>query len=833
MTTSTSTERPAALGQGTANTTFGSQVMVTVAPEPMAYLRLDTGEVVGVPAADVAELHNEFDRWNRLIHEQLLANEVLSICDERMLLIAQAVGASPLSVSATIESDARASQGLAMEWRKEATEALRVELKPLDKLGSSGKKLIELIPLKDKVGDKVRNAEVAKEAKEAKDKNQWKVEGLSLKKSWGFSGPGMKAHFKQEDRYRGLGPLRVMSSDKLKQSWPKFKDAKAIKWAEVYKKDASGQRKINTPKLKSYLGEQVQGLKLKSSDFIKLEVGTTGTLGPEGLAKWNENAHASVEGAVVWGDTKLGDIDLSAEAAAMRYYSGGSLSAELAPLKGNLKFKAEGSAEVAFAEGKVGASLYLPSKEGVLLYYLDLEQLTAAAQGNAMPRERYDLGAIRLMVSAELKGVIGVSVAGEVSLGVEMKDIETKDVDGKTKSGKMPRLTGSRTKAKRAKAVDVTGQGDEWKNTAGLAAEVNFFAGAKGGLELKGAVQWRNPHSAKKEFELFASVAPELQGMAGIAGEAKLAVEYVDGVFRITAHAGLCIGLGAEGTLTFAVGAKQLASFLYWMYYNLLHATFKSLEFIGEEAFAALTRLGYLIVCEERAIEKYFAQQLEDLSGLVDDWERKFARADECLKLANRVLANETAVRFSTPESKGMLIYQLTRFSAANWVGDGAGLFDSYLPTQRRAVLAVLRQTQTKSDIENVIQHVGPTGARTKFDAKLAELKQFFAAEGPRGMDVPGTRTSYQDQFQGLMRDRGFGQNFVASATPAAAVDAVAMGGDFDAWYGQVHASLKDDATRGDVAVANSDFAYALQKTADRDHPLFASTGRGFYSSAA
>jgi hypothetical protein len=68
MTAPLTTERPAALGQGTANTTAGSQVELTVAPEPMAYLRLDTGEVVGVPAADVAELHNEFDRWNRLIH---------------------------------------------------------------------------------------------------------------------------------------------------------------------------------------------------------------------------------------------------------------------------------------------------------------------------------------------------------------------------------------------------------------------------------------------------------------------------------------------------------------------------------------------------------------------------------------------------------------------------------------------------------------------------------------------------------------------------------------------------------------------------------------------
>ena len=438
-----------------------------------------------------------------------------------------------------------------------------------------------------------------------------------------------------------------------------------------------------------------------------------------------------------------------------------------------------------------------------------------------------------MALSAELKGVLGVSLAGEASIGVEMKDLETEDVDGKTKSGKMPRIKGSRNKAQRARAVDVTGKGDEWKTKAGLAAEVNFFAGVKGGLEIKGAVEWRNPHNAKKEFELFASIAPELQGMAGLAGEAKLAVDYVDGVFRITTHAGVCIGLGAEGTITCAVGAKQLASFTYWMYYNLLHTGFRSLEFIEKEAFAAFKQVSYLLVCEGHAIETYFAKSLRNLADQVVRLDGTFAKADECLKLAHKILANGTPVRFSTPESKGMLIYQLTRFSAANWVGDGAGLFDNYLPTQRLAVLLVLRQTQTKSDIENVIQHIGPTGQKANLGDKLSNLKQFFAVEGPHGFDVPGTRTGYQNEFQALMRERGFGSNFIARGNPAATQDALAMQGDFDAWYGEVHASLKDDATRGDVAIANSEFAYALQRDVGRNHPLYASSEGGFYNATA
>lgn len=828
----TTETRPPALGNGTPNTTPGSQVPVSVAPAPMAYLRLDTGEVYAVPASDDTQLINEFDKWNRLIYEQLLANEVLALADERLMCLATEK-ANKKFVPANIEKDAIQSQQLAVQWREQATEAVRKEMQALDKLGSSGKTLIEMMPLMEKPVDKPYKVEADK------DDGQWKRKGLDLSKVWGFrSAAGIKEHFKQEARYKGVGPLRYMSSDKLKGNWPKFKDAKAggTKWADVYKADASGKRKVDRSKLKSYLGEQVQQAKLKSSDFIKLEVSHTQTLGPEALEKWNSNAHAEGEGKLVWGDSQLGDVDFSAEAAAMRFYSGGSLSAELAPLKGNVSLKAEGSVEVAFAEGKVGGNLYLPSKEGVMLYYLDVEQLVDLASGEGVDTGRYDLGAIRLQCGAELKGVIGVSLAGEVSIGVEMKDIDTQDVDGKTKIGKMPRLKGSRKKAQRRKAVDVTGTDDPWKNTASVAAEVNFFAGAKGGLGISGSVQWRNPHSQDKKFEPFASIAPELQGMLGLAGEAKLNIEYTEGIFRITAHAGLCVGVGAEGTFTFAVGAKQLASFVYWMYYNLLHAGFRSLVFITKEAFAALKYLGYLMVVEGKEVATYFGRQLELAKGGLEkavlDWNTKFRQESETLALAQRVLSHLDRVRFSTPESKGMLIYQLTRFGSVSWALDGGGLGSAYLPTQRKAVLAVLRQATISNDLKNVIEHIQKEGKRVSLDRNLNELRNFFAAEGPGGLNVPGTRTDFQDEFQKMVR-KTIDPDFIAMG-PAGQVDQLAMNGDFQAWYDTVLPSLMDEPMRGQVALASSDPGYALLRDGpQQDHPLFASSAGGYYSDVA
>ena len=827
MTAQSTSERPPALGEGTGNTNKGSQVPISVVPEPMAYLRLDTGEVYAVPAQDVPGLHNEFDKWNRLVHEQLLANEVLALADERLLLIATTKARTPMGVNQDIENDAREAQGFAIEWRAQATEAVRKEMQALDKLGSTGKTLIEMMPLKDKAADKP-----GKDDKK-EDNGQWKRKGLDLTRKWEAKGAaGLKSRFEQEARYRGLGPLRYVNSETLKaKNWPKFKDKKAagLKWADVYKPDADGKRKVDRSKLKHYLGEQVMAAKLSSKDFVKLEVSHVGTWGPESLEKWNANQQASGEGKLVWGDTQLGDVDFSAEAAAMRYYSGGSLSGELAPLKGNVNIKAEGGVEVAFAEGKVGGNLYLPSKEGVMLYYLDLEQITDLAKGKGADTGKYDLGAIRLACSAELKGVVGVSLAGEISIGVEMKDLDTTDVDGKTKNGKMPRLKGSRKKAKRSRAVDVTGQADDWKSTAGLAAEVNFFAGAKGGLGITGAVEWRNPHNKDKKFEIFASIAPELQGMAGLAGEAKLNIEYVDGIFRITAHAGICFGLGAEGTVTLAVGAKQLASFVYWMYYNLLNAGFKSLVFIAKDAFEAMTSLGYLLIVEGKDVSTYFGGQLEELRKIIRGWESQFSKADQTFRLAQRVLANPETVRFTAPESKGMLIYQLTRFGAVSWALEGGGLGSNYLPTQRKAVLAVLRQAHIGNDLKNIIQHIGPKGAKANLQSNLGELKRFFAAEGPRGFDVPGTRTQYQDDFQDMVRG-SFDPHFIAMGA-AGRVDMLAMNGDFDAWYEAVLPTLMEEPVRGQLALASSDPGYALLRDGtQKDHPLFASTTGGFYS---
>ena len=196
------------------------------------------------------------------------------------------------------------------------------------------------------------------------------------------------------------------------------------------------------------------------------------------------------------------------------------------------------------------------------------------------------------------------------------------------------------------------------------------------------------------------------------------------------------------------------------------------------------------------------------------------------------MLSNLDRIRFTTPESKGMLIYLLTRFGAVSWALDGGGLGNAYLPTQRKAVLAVLRQATIANDLKNVIEHIHKEGSRVSLENNLNELRNFFAAEGPGGLNVPGTRTDYQDEFQKMVR-KTIDPHFIAMG-PAGQVDQLAMNGDFQAWYDAVLPSLMDEPMRGQVALASSDPGYALLRDGpQQDHPLFASSAGGYYSDMA
>ncbi|QBQ38492.1 hypothetical protein [Pseudoduganella plicata] len=335
---------------------------------------------------------------------------------------------------------------------------------------------------------------------------------------------------------------------------------------------------------------------------------------------------------------------------------------------------------------------------------------------------------------------------------------------------------------------------------AGVDAGLNAFAGLKADAEIKGAIEWRNPEDKKKAFEAFANVAPAVAGLAGIGGNAKLTVQYVDGVFKVHADAGLCVGLGAEGKLSFEVNVKLLLKFIKWLFYQLYHANFKRLDYIQESAFNAARDLAYLAISLGESVEKRFGMAADKLTVKVREVNAMFDEAEERQRLAQRILSDPEALRYAPPETKGMLIHQLCNDGNIDWAKSGFGLGDNFLRDQKLAIQYILRRwSHTRTDCRNVIQHMTANGRKGNYEENMARLQRFFREEAPFNRDLPGVDSRH--------------------------------GEDFDAWYNQLTAMLMDEPTRGFPIMPSDSIQYAMQRDAGMDHPLFASTGdRAFYA---
>ena len=783
------------IAEGRTNTTRESCVDAHVQHAGLFFMP-ETGEVVAVPLAEGAALRSEYMRLSMRVADYHCANEALALADERMAAIALA-DAQRQFVDHQVREDARQGQLWALEWRDKTNEALRSELQPLGKLDGTGKKLIELIPLADKPGDK-RHATTVKT-------EDWKRDKTDLKRTfWNVkTGAGLrnKVNAWADPKNPAQLPEKLVyvRSDKLKPAWLKFKDQAATKWSEVYRKDANGKRQLDQAKLKQYVTDQVKAAKIQTKDFVNLKAEHSGTLAGEWAEQWNRQAVKKGEASAKVAGVHVADVDLSAEAALMRYTAGGSLNATFEPFKAGVAIKAEGHADVALAEGKATCDLYLPSRDGIMLYLLALDM------------SRYDLGAVRLQVSATVSGVVGASIGAEIGMGVEMREFEVPAAKGTPAKG-----------ARRKKSANVgKTAATEVDNVGTVSAELSVFAGARADASLNGALQWRNPETKDKRFVDFASVEPTLSGQAGIGGTAKFSCDYKDGAFRLTAAAGICIGLGAEGLIDLKVGIKQLAEFFMWFSYQLYHCDYRNLEIVTTQGFEAARDIMFLAVQGGKAIDKLLKKEASDLLTEVESVQRNIERAADRQTLASEILSKPFALRYSPPETKGMLIYRLTRFGGADWVLSGGGVGDAYLAQQRRAVLALLRLAQTRRDLENIIQHIDPLGAKQSLGARLLDLERFFAADAPRGVDLPGIGGGYKSDFKELLR-----------SLPAQGDQRLAQeGGEFGDWYETVYASLKDEPTRGLAMVPNDSAEYSLQAAMQgRDHTLFASTGdRAFY----
>jgi hypothetical protein len=120
---------------------------------------------------------------------------------------------------------------------------------------------------------------------------------------------------------------------------------------------------------------------------------------------------------------------------------------------------------------------------------------------------------------------------------------------------------------------------------------------------------------------------------------------------------------------------------------------------------------------------------MDQTAGLIQGHTKKalldFVNSQKRDDLAARILTQPPMLRYSTPETKGMLIYQLTRHGKADWLDAGNYAGGDPYGNRKQAVIAVLRWVQTRAEWDNVFQHMTPLGDRIQDDT-LGQVKRFL-----------------------------------------------------------------------------------------------------------
>ncbi|QYF93564.1 hypothetical protein KY495_23385 [Massilia sp. PAMC28688] len=468
---------------------------------------------------------------------------------------------------------------------------------------------------------------------------------------------------------------------------------------------ATGRRTLDHKKMM----KQISAIKPEiKAEFIKFDDASFNGIIEDWALSWNYKKKD--KGLNGYGEDR---IDTSREAQTMRYMAGVGAAGVYDPSGGKLGLKVEGRAEFAVAEGKAAIAFYAPHRVGWLLHF------TSPTTGKVYP-----LGSIRAKIEAVLTGVAGASVVGELSSEIECSKLKIA-MKGVTTPGAPPPTINPAGGPQVAEKTKITP----------AKVDVGAFAGVKADVEITGALQWLDPEDKEKEPEHkdFIKLAPAVSAMAGIGGSLKLEITYNNGKFVMIFQASLCLGPGARGKIGCETDALLIGKFICWVVYQLYCANYEFLAFISRDAFNALQNIQFLVIQSGKQAAdfmKYTSQQIADEVGVVLRIMDKTEARDA---LATRILTDDSMLRRATPETKGMLLYQLTRHDKTDWVNpDNYQKADAF-HNRKKAVLRVLQWVQTTREWNNVFQHMHPRGER--IDGSHYGTVEKFMKLGYRDMD--------------------------------------------------------------------------------------------------
>ncbi|MDT8702897.1 ATPase [Kluyvera ascorbata] len=513
------------------------------------------------------------------------------------------------------------------------------------------------------------------------------------------SGPGKRYSYAKKGYIDKLG-TGVRHRVKLKAA------DKASAKESIFTRNKQGDIKgINTTALKKQLTElntSAEGIKLFSADDL-ISIDTT-------LCGWADSWNASLSVEKEMGE----HVDISAGAQFLRFSSNLGASGTWEPWKGEVAVKAEFKSALTLASGAAMANYYIPDRIGWMLKW--------QAQGRPKP---VDMGLLRVRLGISLIGFAGASAQLEGQLQVTTVGANQMVIGNR--QGQLPRFHERR----------VTGaqfHNAREKNEDGVKVSGEIFGGAKAELKLTGAIQWLQPpimtaHQGKTgddakaaaKYVDFCSISESLVGMAGAGIGGVFQCDFINGRFCFSIAASLCVGVGAKGSFEAAVDYDKLSDFAGWLVYQLYGLDYGFFEVVAERAFTAFSQISVLMFSDIKNSIESGLENLTETAISIGITFTKFVKSAELgigaskkrNQLALNVIHNSNRLLEFTPESKGILLYLLTRHGVWDHLdinNRGDRIIPDIYHDRKQAVLVVLHSIQTQREWFQVFSHNNATG---------------------------------------------------------------------------------------------------------------------------